>query len=223
MSHYLIEFRFSGYAKRYLKQIIFEVAKKFRVRGNIKRRVVPHVTLFGPFTTTDESKVVSTFLAVCRRHPLINFKIKGFGNFDKKVIFINIIPSEELKKFRIELSKELTKLSKFLIFKIVKTEGISDYEENYPFHATIAFKDIQHKFDSIFHYLKNKNIPQINQKLLRVTLLKNGRILYEYDFVQRKLLTREEALNRDVWRKTIELLNNGRYTQKIKYPCRCPE
>jgi len=82
MIHYLIEFRFHGYAKKFLKQTIYEVGKKFRVRGVTKKRVVPHITMFGPFQTNNERKVVSEFLSVCKKHNLISFKLKGFRNFD---------------------------------------------------------------------------------------------------------------------------------------------
>ncbi|MEW6063279.1 MAG: 2'-5' RNA ligase family protein [Nanoarchaeota archaeon] len=210
MNHYLIEFRFRGYAKKYLKERIFEVAKKFRVKGVTKKHVVPHITLFGPFTTTDERKVASTFLSVCKRYDLMTFQLKGFGNFDNRVIYVDINPSEELKKFRRELSKEITGLRNFLIFRTVKTKGITDFEESHAFHATIAFKDIERKFQSILMYLKNKHVPHIDQRLLRVTLLRNGRILYEYDFLQKRAFNRREALNKHFWRKTINLLKNGK-------------
>jgi len=54
MVHYLIEFRFHGYAKKYAKQLIQEVAMKFRVKGVTRNRAVPHITLFGTFTTKQE-------------------------------------------------------------------------------------------------------------------------------------------------------------------------
>ncbi len=203
MAHYLIQFRFQGYAKQFLKQTIYEVGKKFRVWGATKKKVVPHITLFGPFTTNDERKVVSTFLAVSKKYHLMSFKLKGFDNFDNRVIFVDITPSEELKRFRKELANELIKLRNFLIFKTIKTSGISDYEEHYPFHATIAFKDIQNKFRDILHYLKNQKTPYIKQKILRITLLKNCRILYEYDFFQGRLLNREEALGKFICRLPV--------------------
>lgn len=209
MTPYLIEFRFRGYAKKYLKACIFEVAKKFRAKGVIKKQVVPHITLFGPFTTTDERKVTSAFLSVCKKYNLMTFKLKGFGNFDNRVIFIDVIPSEELKEFRRDLAKEITGLRNFFIFRTVKTKGITDLEDHHTFHATIAFKDIENKFRSILAYLKNKHTPHIDQRLLRVTLLKNGKILYEYDFLQGRLLNRREALNKMAWRKTINLLKDG--------------
>jgi len=208
MANYLIEFRFSGYAKKYLKQTIFEVSKKFKVKGALNKHVVPHITMFGPFNTNNEWKVVSTFHKICKKHTLIPFELKGFGNFHNRVIFVEIIPSNELKLFRKELSKELTNMRDFFIFKTIKTKGVSDYEEHYPFHATIAFKDIQSKFNSIFNYLRSRKNPHIYQKLLRLTLLRDGKILYEYDFIQRRLLNRRDALNKLVWRKTISRLKN---------------
>ena len=99
MDSYLIEFRFHGYAKKYLKQTIYEVSIKFRVQGAAKKKVVPHITMFGPFTTNDERKVVSTLLSVSRKHHLMSFKLKGFSNFDNRVIFMDIIPSKELTNF----------------------------------------------------------------------------------------------------------------------------
>jgi 2'-5' RNA ligase len=210
MAHYLIEVRFSGYAKKYLKETIYEVSRKFRVKGVTHKHVVPHMTMFGPFTTNDQKKVIASFLSVCKRHNLISFQLKGFGNFENRVIFADVIPSEELRKFRRELASELTGLRNFFIFKTVKTKGITDHEDNHAFHATIAFKDIQSRFNEIFSYLNKKRHPPIYQKLMRMTLLRDGKILYEYDFPQKRLLNRSEALNKMVWRKTINLMKNGR-------------
>lgn len=209
MENYLIEFRFSGYAKRYLKKTIYEVGRKFRVSGVTQKHVVPHITMFGPFTTSNESKMVSKFVSVSKKYSLIPFKLKGFGNFDNRVIFVEVIPSEKLKEYRRELAKGLTGLRNFFIFKTIKTKGITDYKDYHAFHATIAFKDIGKKFNQILSYLKNRHSPHIEQKLLRMTLLKNGKIFYEYDFLQRRLLNRGEALSKGVWSRTINLLKNG--------------
>ena len=41
---------------------------------------------------------------------------------------------------------------------------------------------------------------------MRVTLLKGGKILREYDFLQRKLLNRRQALNKHITRRSKTLL-----------------
>lgn len=215
MNNYLIEFRFHGYAKRYLKRLIHEVGRKFRVKGRTKKKVVPHITMFGPFTTTDQRKVVKAFLETCRKYDKIPFKLKGFSKFGNRVVYVDILPSEEMKNLRKGLASNLTKIRSFFLFKTVRTKGISDYDNKYYFHSTIALKDIDRKFDRIWNYLHKKKIPNINQNLLRLTLLKNRRILYEYDFLQRRLLLRRAALSKNVWKRTIMLLKNKGWLDDI--------
>ena len=197
MSHYLIEFRFHGYAKRYLKKVIFEVARKFHVKGVTRKRPVPHISLAGPFETRDIKRVIRDVESVAKNYNLVNFKLKGFRYFNNpegKVIYVDIEPSKELEELRWELAKRLMKYAEL-------KEG--DKNKKFAFHATIAFKDIDRKFSDIWRYLKNKEIPNINQYLLRITILRNGKILYEFDLMLKRLLNRREALNKRIWKKTI--------------------
>ena len=64
----------------------------------------------------------------------------------------------------------------------------------------------QNEFNSIKNHIKNKPAPNFTQIVMRVTLLKNGRILREYDFLQRKLLNRRQALNKHITRRSKTLL-----------------
>ena len=41
---------------------------------------------------------------------------------------------------------------------------------------------------------------------MRITLLKGGKILREYDFLQKRLLNRRQALNKHITRNSKELL-----------------
>lgn len=43
---YLIEFRFHGYAKWYAKNLIYDVARRFKVKGVTENRAVPHIFLY---------------------------------------------------------------------------------------------------------------------------------------------------------------------------------
>lgn len=56
MPYYLIEFRFSGYVKKYLKELIRIISANFHVRGATTRKVVPHISLIGRLYTRDEKK-----------------------------------------------------------------------------------------------------------------------------------------------------------------------
>lgn len=196
MAYYLIEFRFHGYAKKYAKSLIHEVARKFRVRGVTQNRAVPHITLFGPFTTRHEEKMVSEVVNVGRKFSLVPFIVKGFNYFDKehKVIYIDINPSAELKELRRELAQRLGKISDSQQW---------DNQKRFQFHSTVAFRDIDRKLLRIWEYIKENEEPNINQHLLRITILKGERILYEYDLILKKLLNRRQALSRYWFNKTI--------------------
>jgi len=200
MTNFLVEFRMHGYAKEYAKDVVYSVAKKFSVRGVTRKRVVPHISLYGPGKTNDIRKVISAVEKVGRRYELVPFKIKGFGFFDRssKVIYFDIAPSEELDNLRWQLSQELRKIS---------TCQSWDSRRDHTFHATIAFRGIDAKFNRIWSYLKSREEPNINQNLLRITVLgTGGRIVCEYDLVLKRLLSRREALSKFWWRRTINRL-----------------
>jgi 2'-5' RNA ligase len=202
MAGFLVEFRMHGYAKEYAKDLVYSVAKKFRVSGVTRKKVVPHISLYGPGRIDDVKKVISVVKKVGRKYSLVPFKVKGFGYFDKtpKVIYLDISPSKELEAFRWELSQELRKVSSC---QSQDRHSMTKFE----FHGTIAFKDIDNKFNRIWAYIESQQEPNINQYLLRVTIIgARRRIVCEYDLVLKKLLNREQALSRYWWRKTLNRL-----------------
>ena len=205
MPQFFVEFRFHGDAKRQLRGLIREVARKFRVKGAIKYRPVPHMALFyGSSGTADIRKVFAAVEKAAKKYTLVPFKVKGFDWRDneegEKVIAAGITASLELKKLRLELRKELSKISAL---------GPYDYdtEDAFWFHTVIAFKDIDHKFDKIWHYLMAKQQPQFDQHLVRITILGKGRkIMREYDLILKRWLNRWQALSWYWWRKTMNKL-----------------
>ncbi len=207
MTHYLIEFRFHGHAKRCIKDIIFDISKKFNVHGVTRKHPIPHVTLVGPFYTNNEKKLVEEFTKIMKKYTPTKFTLNGFdyfGNwlFGNRTIFIDVKPSEELKVIRFELSNRLGYFCKL-------NKHDKESKEKFKFHATVAFKDINQKFSKIWTYIKQKEGPKINQTLIRITLLKNSKILLEYDFIQKRLLTRKQAKNKLMLLKTIRLLKKS--------------
>lgn len=203
MEPYLIEIRVQGYAKRYVESLMYELSKKFRLRGALSSGGVAHISMYGPFSTNNERELVREFVKTCENYDLITFKFKGFNafnNYSNKVVYLDVNPSEELKELRYNISRNLSKYS----------YSNSDFDkaskDGFKFHLTILFKKIDRYFSNIVSYLKRKPVPRINQVLLRLAIIKNKKVLYEYDFLQKKLLSRREALDRRIFRKTIELL-----------------
>ena len=208
---FLIEIRMMGGIKRISRRLIYDIYHKFHVHGSVKNRPVPHITLFGPFRCRSINDVINTIGQVGSQYSELKYQVNGFDYFElkkkflfvttsvkKNVIYLKIIPSEELKDFRHELAKKL--------LKITDSSNIDhDSKEKFQFHATIAMKDIHRKFDEIWEYLKNYEIKS-DELSYRITLLKKGKIMYEYDLKTKQLLTRRQALRRK--RSTI-----GRYTK----------
>ena len=199
MTHHLIEFRFqSKRIRTYLKGMIYGINRKFDVG---KRKHVPHITLVGPIETNNEGRLISDFARICSQTRLMKFKGNGFGTFDNNhVVFVNIIPNERFNDFRINLSKTLKEYCK------LPAHNKREEKDRFGYHSTLAMKLNQNEFDSIKNYIKNKPAPDFTQIVMRVTLLKGGRILREYDFLQRKLLNRRQALNKHITRRSKTLL-----------------
>ncbi len=128
----------------------------------------------------------------------MHFKLSGYGTFDNtRVVYINIEPDEKLNRFRLELSK---KLQSYCSLKPI------DIESKFYFHATIAMKISPEKFGKIKHYIKTKKEPNHNYCLMRATLIKNQKILYEYDFLLEKLLNRRESKDKKLLSQTFNKL-----------------
>lgn len=202
MPNFFIEFRFRGYAKYQLKGLIREVATKFRVRGATKYRPVPHMALFYSSSgTTDIRKVYDAVERVGKNYSLVPFKVEGFEwheGEEGKVLAAGINASPELKQLRQALADELSNICALHRF---------DTQSNFWFHTTIAFKDIDQKFDRIWHYINKKEEPYINQHLIRITVLNHERkIEREYDLMLKRCLSRREALSKSLYQKTVNKL-----------------
>ncbi len=212
MESYLIEFRFqSKRIRAYLKNMIYEINRKFKVG---KRKHIPHITLMGPITTDNEKRLISDFARICSQTKLMKFKGTGFGTFDSnRVVMVNIGASEKLNEFRIRLMELLRTYC-----KLQQHDKRKDIDK-FGYHSTLAMKLNPREFNLIKNYIKNKPVPDFTQIVMRVTLLKRGRILREYDFLQRRLFNRRQALNKHITRRSKILLREfmqGRYNPNKK-------
>jgi len=204
LQNYLIEGRIHGFAKRYARSLIRDIEKRFRVQGAVKYRPVPHLTLAGPFTTNNIDCVVNEINNIGETFEPVKFTINGFGHMDdannRKVIYLKIVPSEELQMLRRELARCIAPHAELKPF---------DHDHNYVFHITIAFKDVDTKFRKIWEYITAREGVEIQSDMFRITLIGHRKILYEYDLVLKNLLNRHEALDRrlsrGVHRETITI------------------
>jgi len=203
---YLIEFRFSGYAKYTIKKLKHSISKNFHFEIDDKP---PHITLVGELETNDEKQLVKQVVDACKQYKLVRFKLDGFDSFENRVIFVKIKASEELESFRLDLVKRLEPFCDLSEF---------DHDSVFTYHATLIMNDIQRKFDRIWEYLQSWKIHQMNQYVLRVTILNEQRkILYEYDLILERLLNRKDALDEKIFEKTMDKFNKIREVSEIEF------
>jgi calcineurin-like phosphoesterase family protein/2'-5' RNA ligase len=187
MSRYLIEYRFFGKEKLEIKKLIWEIDRIFNLR--IGHRPIPHVSL-AEISTREEERLISDFEELCDKQQIMTFKVKGYGTFDDtQVVFINIEPDENLDAFRWELSKRLREYCSLKPY---------DLERKFNFHATLAMNLHQDKLDAIKKYIQAKPELEFTHCVMRVTLIKKQKILREYDFLLKRLLSRREAKSRSI-------------------------
>ncbi len=196
---FLIEIRMRGDISDLCKKLIFDIYRKFRVSGMVRTRPVPHITLFGPFSCRYIKDVIQAIKVTGKDHTKLEYQVKGFDYFElkkkflfittssrKNVIYLKVNPSDELVEFRSKLAQKL--------LKITDSANI-DSDSEFHFHATLAMKDIDRKFEDIWEYLKRYDIAKYGTSY-RVTLLKKGKIICEYDFHEGKVLRRSQVLGR---------------------------
>jgi 2'-5' RNA ligase len=192
--HFYIQSRLAGYAKHYARELIYYIAKKYKVKGRIEGRPVPHIGLYGGKETYTDNieKVKQIVEAVGKRYRLVPYTISGFDKFDQngknKVLYLKVVPSDELIKLQRDLLKGLKKISE-----------PSDWDEEDPFnfHITIAFKDIDKKFDRIWDDVR-RHSNEIQEHLFVITILgTRNKIINEYDLILKKMLERDEARSRE--------------------------
>ncbi|MFH1257325.1 MAG: 2'-5' RNA ligase family protein [Candidatus Micrarchaeota archaeon] len=198
---YLIQFRLFGDSKRFASEISKDISRRFGIKQAARRGHPAHVTLFGPFSSEDEKNLTIEFGSFCKKLGLIKYRLSGFDNIDKEVIFLDVEPSEDLKEMRHNLAQHF--------MKFTRGYPIWDAGRDFIFHTTLT-KDFGNKFNQIWSHLSKVHAPKFDQYLLRITLLRRGRILSEYDLIQRKMLDREAALSREELRRTISAVNEIR-------------
>ena len=208
---FLVEVRLRDNAENYYRSLIKEIGQRFSIRGGTNaegfkghprnRALPPHITLYGTAKTNDVNKVINTIETIGSKYTLVPFSIRGeFINLHDRVICIMVNPSQQLDELRWELSKELNK------FCVTKPY---DLERAFVFHIALSNEQNTEKLNRIVKYLKTKQARTFDLYLTRLTLLEDGsdKIVCEYDLVLKKLLSREQSLDRHWANATIERLN----------------
>ena len=182
-----------GKAKHEIRDLVLQTSRQFDIQIT---RPVPHITLVGGFTTDNETRLIRDFKLICCNTGLIDYIIEGIDAFrDTGVVYLKVHPSGELITFRRDLRDRLRKYCNLCEW---------DFAEPFEFHTTIAMHQPPKIVRAIINTIRHDQ--KYSYRMLRATLLKNGKIFCEYDFLLKRMLSRQEALSKQVYEKTMNLL-----------------
>jgi 2'-5' RNA ligase len=200
MTRYLIDIRLMGSVKRQIRTLSSQLAEKFNL-GN--KRVIPHITLAGPFSTIDEQKLIGDFKKICSDQKKIpKYEVGGYGFFDDtRVVFVTITPDETLQQFRYQLAQALSSYCSLRDYDL-------DSAERFRFHATLAMKLDWLTYQRIKWYFRGQESIVYRHHPIRATLLRDARILCEYDFIQERMLSRAQALSKATLMRDLDILKS---------------
>jgi calcineurin-like phosphoesterase family protein/2'-5' RNA ligase len=194
---FFIEFRPWGYLKKHAKEL-----NRMLVKSKSHEIKVPHMALYGPSEARNLDEVASIVETVARKFTLVPFETTGFGYFDnsdKKWILLEVRPSPELEDLRLKLAEAFNK-KKYLAQPW-------DLQQTYKFHISIGKTHDPKTFDRLRSKIIHFGRPEINQYLLRITIIgRHSKIHSEYDLILKHLLNRRQALSPGWRKKTIKAL-----------------
>jgi len=198
MTHYLIDIRLMGSVKDQIRNLSNHLQEKFNL-GN--KRVIPHITLAGPFSTCNEKKLLEDFTHICiNQKEIPKYEVGRYGFFDEsKVIYVTITPDENLKQFRYQLSQAISPYCSLRRYDL-------DSADEFRFHSTLAMKLDWLTFQRIKWYFRGQESVVYRHHPIRATLLRNSKILCEYDFIQSRMLSRSQALSRATMMRDFDIL-----------------
>ncbi|MBI2938456.1 MAG: 2'-5' RNA ligase family protein [Thaumarchaeota archaeon] len=205
----LIELRVRPGDFRFRSVLKAVAANRLVHHGKIAK--VPHLSLYGNTYIPSKNlpELRRRVATVCSKYQTLPYLV---DNYDSKlsgeegnVIAFRIIPSPELLSFRRELVKALQR-------DFPSQKPWDQENKDFWFHITIGWKLSDSDLERVWEYLNRDHSkrnptqeeplhvrrvrPYLPLEALRVTMLgRGGRIDREYDLLQKKLLTRDKALD----------------------------
>jgi len=200
MTHFLIDIRLMGSVKHQIQRLSSQLSERFKLKDKL---VIPHITLAGPFATSDEKRLVEDFSEICINQAAIpKYEVGSYGFFrDTRVVFVTITPDENLKRFRYQLSRAI---APYCTLRDYDLDGADEFR----FHATLAMKLDWLTFQRIKWYFRNQEPVTYRHHPLRATLLRNSRIVCEYDFIQNRMLTPAQARSKATMLRDFDVLKS---------------
>ncbi|MBU0894449.1 MAG: 2'-5' RNA ligase family protein [Nanoarchaeota archaeon] len=150
--------------KKHYGKILSELSSRFKLENLVKKDRRPHITLKAPFEREDIADVENFLDNFCKDLCSSTFKIKGYGNFGKEDIFLEVVPSDILK---ITFGRFLKEIKNLPGMHLGEYDSISK-----KLHVTLLKPDeMNSKFKEIWSYLDNKEFSTYS-KFDNITIFK---------------------------------------------------
>lgn len=204
MANYLVEIRFGGEIKLRLREVISRIADRFNADSLLRSHYVPHISLYGPFRTRNEKRVLARLRDTCSDYDLVPYRIEGFDQFNRETIYADVHSSHALRELRHRLSKQLQCV----------THDAQDWDHNrwLNFHTTVARRESQ-KFNAIWEYITRREQIRYKGYVERITLIKDNNIVKEYSVPQGRFLNDDAATSRPGWMRDQELIERWQHPE----------
>ncbi len=187
-----------------------------RVMRSFGRVDVPHITLVYNFRPKKNEIVIMKKIKETTNYIIKNVGMPKitYDGFEIKetnkglVYVLKTVPSNEMMELR------------ELIYQSIKNDICEDpnkekYNEKIWLHTTIL-NHVKRKIQ--IKKIEEKKQPFApNIEVLRISLVKNKKIRYEYDVLTNKILRRADALNKNEKKKTLKLLRKRNETKPLNY------
>ena len=126
--------------QRDVRTIQEDIQEKFSIKPDSD---TPHITFKIPFQAekSDLERIVED---VNKDFSKLRYTINGFGHFDKRVLYLDVDPSEEMRRYQDVLVETLQ----------TKGYDIHGYDVDKDFHITIIGSHLSQHFNDVHSYIK---------------------------------------------------------------------
>ncbi len=185
MTEYRVEIKLAGYAKEHVRRLIYAAARRFGIKG-LAKDYVPSIILYGPAKASGEAEFASAVEEAASGFDLVSYRIKGFSHFDAgkrwffndlRGICLDVEPSENLTRLRVELAKRLEPVCE------------QSVPGGFSFNVPLELGDLDgERFEGVLAYLKANEERAISQRILRLAVVRNGQTVCEYDLSKKRIV-----------------------------------
>lgn len=178
---YYVGSMIKGEVAKYYNNLVNEISLRFELESLVKKQRIPHITLKSLFERDYVRDIEFYLKEFSEKHEAIKIMIDGFGNFEDKIIYLNIKKSGQIETIYNSFLKGLKSVPNISF-------GIFD-NVNKKLHITLISKEMEGKFEEIWGYLSNITAPKFKIYLDNLTIFKKDK-------------------NRTLIHKTYKLLEN---------------